>query len=204
MHEFLKAFLDLVNKDVVLDQKTKNLIGNNCKPVRIRKSELLLNAGEICKDIYFMVDGRAISYFTDYDGKTKTWFFHHSQPGAPVKNLFAVDYRSFLSGVPSKMSIQTTSEVNAVKFSKEVVDLLIENSEIFAVWMRKLHERSLIVAYDRITTLLTLTATERYLKFLNDEAYLLDMFSNYHIATYLHVTPQSLSRIRKRVHLSVL
>ena len=101
------------------------------------------------------------------------------------------------------MSIQTTSEVNAVKFSKEVVDLMIENSEIFAVWMRKLHERSLIVAYDRITTLLTLTATERYLKFLNDEAYLLDMFSNYHIATYLHVTPQSLSRIRKRVHLSV-
>lgn len=203
MHEFLKPFLDLVSKDVMLESETKILINNNCKPVRIRKGERLLNEGEICKDIFFMVDGKAISYFTDYDGKTTTWFFHHCQPGAPVKNLFAVDYRSFLSGAPSKMSIQTTSEVSAVKFSKEVVDLLIENSESFAVWMRKLHERSLIVAYDRIATLLTLTATERYQKFLNDEAYLLDMFSNYHIATYLHVTPQSLSRIRKKVHLSV-
>jgi len=202
MHDFSKPFLDLVSQDVILDTETKMLISDNCKPVRIRKGELLLNAGEICKDIFFMVDGRAISYFTDYDGKTTTWFFHHSQPWAPVKNLFAVDYRSFLSGAPSNMSIQTTSELSAIKFSKEVVDMLIEDSDSFAVWMRKLHERSLIVAYDRIATLLTLTATERYQKFLNDEAYLLDMFSNYHIATYLHITPQSLSRIRKRVHLS--
>lgn len=201
MHEFSKLFLDLLSYDVSLDEETKIMIDTNCKPVKIEKGELLLNAGEVCRDIYFMVEGRAISYFTDYDGKTTTWFFHHSLPHAPVKNLFAVDYRSFLSGLPSGMSIQALSKIEALKFSKEAVELLVENSD-FAFWMRKLHERSLIVAYDRIATLLTLSATERYQKFLKDEPYLLDMFSNYHIATYLNVTPQSLSRIRRRLHLS--
>jgi CRP-like cAMP-binding protein len=201
MHSFSKLFLDLVNTDVTLDEETKIMIDTNGKPVRVEKGELLLNAGEVCTDIYFMVAGRAISYFTDYDGKTTTWFFHHNLPNAPVKNLFAVDYRSFLSGVPSGMSIEALSEIHALKFSKEAVGLLVESSGSFALWMRKLQERSLIVAYDRIATLLTLSATERYQKFLKDEPYLLDMFSNYHIATYLNITPQSLSRIRRRLHL---
>ena len=202
MDAFTKPFLDLVCSDVSLDEETKILIGSHCRPVKIAKGELLLNAGEVCRDIYFMVEGRAISYFTDYDGKTTTWFFHHNFPNAPVKNLFAVDYRSFLSGVPSGMSIQALSEIDALKFSKEAVELLVESSQTFAVWMRKLHEKSLIVAYDRIATLLTLSATERYQKFLQDEPYLLDMFSNYHIATYLNITPQSLSRIRRSLVLS--
>lgn len=202
MHEFSKPFLDIVSNDVSLDDETKVLINTNCRPVTIAKGELLLNAGEVCRDIHFMVEGRAISYFTDYDGKTTTWFFHHNLPNAPVKNLFAVDYRSFLSGVPSGMSILALSEINALKFSKEAVELLMESSGSFAVWMRKLHEKSLIIAYDRIATLLTLSATERYQKFLKDEPYLLEMFSNYHIATYLNITPQSLSRIRRRLLLS--
>ena len=197
MHAFSKPFVDLVSNDVLLDEETKILINDNCRPVKIAKGELLLNAGEVCRDIYFMVKGRAISYFTDYDGKTTTWFFHHNLPNAPVKNLFAVDYRSFLSGAPSGISIQAISDIDALKFSKEAVGLLVERSGSFALWMQKLHEQSLIVAYDRIATLLTLSATERYQKFLQDEPYLLDMFSNYHIATYLNITPQSLSRIRR-------
>ena len=197
MHAFSKPFVDLVSSDVLLDEETKILINDNCRPVKMAKGELLLNAGEVCRDIYFMVKGRAISYFTDYDGKTTTWFFHHNLPNAPVKNLFAVDYRSFLSGTPSGISIQALSDIDALKFSKEAVGLLVERSGSFAVWMQRLHEQSLIVAYDRIATLLTLSATERYQKFLQDEPYLLDMFSNYHIATYLNITPQSLSRIRR-------
>ena len=197
MHAFSKPFVDLVSNDVLLDEETKILINDNCRPVKIAKGQLLLNAGEVCRDIYFMVKGRAISYFTDYDGKTTTWFFHHNLPNAPVKNLFAVDYRSFLSGAPSGISIQAISDIDALKFSKEAVGLLVERSGSFALWMQKLHEQSLIVAYDRIATLLTLSATERYQKFLQDEPYLLDMFSNYHIATYLNITPQSLSRIRR-------
>lgn len=50
--------------------------------------------------------------------------------------------------------------------------------------------------YDRVFTLLTMTATERYNKLLKEEPQLLQMFSNYYIASYLGIAPQSLSRIR--------
>ena len=195
----LKPFFDLVSKDVDLDEEARVLINRHCRVVHIKKRDLLLNSGEICKDIYFIIEGRGISYFTDNDGKATTWFFHFNRPDAHVKNLFAVDYRSFLSGDPSAMSIQALSEITAIQFTKQEVDLLIDRSNAFGTWKRKLNEKSLIMAYDRIATLLTFSATERYQKFLKDEPYLLDMFSNYHIATYLNVTPQSLSRIRKRL-----
>ncbi|OJV20557.1 MAG: hypothetical protein BGO21_08270 [Dyadobacter sp. 50-39] len=75
--------------------------------------------------------------------------------------------------------------------------MLLSQSGGFGMWLRKLHGKSLVIAYDRIACLLTASATERYQMLLEDESYLLDMFSNYFIATYLNVTPQSLSRIRK-------
>lgn len=198
-YDFCKPFFDLISKDVNLDENTRMLISDNCRPVRFKKGNLLLNVGEVCKDIYFIVEGRGISYFTDYDGNTTTWFFHFSRPDALIKNLFAVDYSSFSCGLPSAMSIQALSDISAIQFTKAEIDLLIERSNSLETWVRKLNEKSLISAYDRITTLLTFSATERYQKFLAVEPYLLNMFSNYHIATYLNVTPQSLSRIRKRL-----
>lgn len=197
MPAFVQPLLDLLGKDIELDEHTAALIVANARPVKIANGALLLNAGEVCKDIYFIHEGKAISYFTDYNGKSTTWFFHYNRPDAPVKHLFAVDYRSFLSGVPSRMSIQALTDITAVRISNEAIDLLLSQSGSFGVWLRKLHEKSLVIAYDRIASLLTASATERYQMFLKDESYLLDMFSNYFIATYLKVTPQSLSRIRK-------
>ncbi|GGN07468.1 cAMP-binding protein [Dyadobacter beijingensis] len=197
MDTFLKPFIDLIAADIEPDGHMLQLLADNAKPVVFAKGALLLTAGEVCRDIYFMVDGKAISYFTDYSGKTTTWFFHYNVSGAPVKHLFAVDYRSFLSGTPSRMSIQALSDITAIKFSGEAVDHLLNQSHAFGTWLRKLHERSLVIAYDRIACLLTFSATERYQEFLKNESYLLDMFSNYLIATYLNITPQSLSRIRK-------
>jgi len=195
----LNQFLDFVGTEIDLDEETKVLISQYCRLVKIGKGELLLNIGEVCKDVYYIIEGRGISYFTDFNGKATTWFFHFNRPGAPVKNLFAVDYRSFLSNDPSAMSIQALTEITAIHFTKREVGLLVEQSTLFESWIRKLNEKSLIMAYDRIATLLVFSATERYQKFLTDEPYLLDMFSNYHIATYLNVTPQSLSRIRTRL-----
>lgn len=81
-------------------------------------------------------------------------------------------------------------------FTKEQVDYLIANLFIYERWMRKLNENAYIHTYDRVFTLLTMTASQRYEKLLKEEAHLLQMFSNYYIASYLGIAPQSLSRIR--------
>lgn len=72
----------------------------------------------------------------------------------------------------------------------------MEHSLQYEIWMRKLNEYAYIYMYDRAFTLLTMTATERYHKLVEEEAHLLQMFSSFYIASYLGIAPQSLSRIK--------
>lgn len=196
---FSQPFLEYMLRESVLNQQTKTLIAQNCRLVEFQKGDRLLEMGTECKYVYFIVKGECISYFTNCKGKTTTWFFHFNMPHASIKNIFAVDYKSFLSGEPAALSIEALSQVTTIRFSRREMDLLIKRSRIFERWIRKLNENAFVITYDRINTLLNMSAPERYKKFLKDEPYLLNMFSNYHIATYLDVAPQSLSRIRRNV-----
>lgn len=190
-------FLEYMSQDVELDEETKTLVAANCQLVKLPKGKRLLTTGNVCQFVYFMVSGECISYFSDFKGKATTWFFHFNKPGSKVKNLFAVDYKSFLLKEPATLSIETLSPVTAIRFSFDEIRYLIRKSRTFERWKRMHNEKTFIQTFDRISTLLTLSAGERYEKFLKDEASLLNMFSHYLIATYLDVTPQSLSRIRK-------
>ena len=110
--------------------------------------------------------------------------------------MWLVDYRAFLTGNPSSLGIETLSEVSALVFTKEVVNYLLEKSVTYEIFQRKLNEAAYLGMFDRTFTLLTMSATERYHRLLNDEPHLMQMFSNYYIASYLGIAPQSLSRIR--------
>ncbi|WP_431241734.1 Crp/Fnr family transcriptional regulator [Flavobacterium sp. P21] len=198
-HHFAIPFFEFVSKDFDLDTETITMISKHCELVNYEKGSHLLHAGSDCRFIHFIISGEGISYFTNHSGKTTTWFFHFNKPESSVKNAFAVDYKSFLSGESATVSIEALSDITSIRFSREQVRFLSDNSMIFERWIRIINERAFIMIYDRISTLLTLSATERYKKFLKDEPYLLNMFNNYYIASYLDVAPQSLSRIRKNI-----
>jgi CRP-like cAMP-binding protein len=110
--------------------------------------------------------------------------------------VFVTDYRAFLTNKPSTIAVETLSEVSALVFTKEAINYLMEKSLKYEIWMRKLNEMAYVSMYDRAFSLLTMSATERYHKLLNEEPHLMQMFSNYYIASYLGIAPQSLSRIR--------
>ncbi|ACU57760.1 Crp/Fnr family transcriptional regulator [Chitinophaga pinensis] len=192
-------FLEYLSKDIVLDDATKKLVEENCRLVKYGEGKRLLETGHICQYIYFIIEGKCVSYFTDFKGKTITWFFHFNSAESSAKNVFAVDYRSFLSREPSTLTIDTLVPITAIRFSADALETLISESPAIERWLRLLTEKAFIQVYDRINTLLTLPAPDRYKKFLQEEPYLLNMFSNYLVATYLNVTPQSFSRIRKRL-----
>jgi len=196
---FYTPFLKYIEKAIPIDEEITTLVAKHCRLVTFDKGERLFNAGKACKYIYFIVSGECMSYYANLKGKTTTWFFHFNQPESTAKNLFAVDYKSFLSGNPATISIEALSQVTAIRFSAGDVQALIEGSQDMERWLRQLNEKVYIQTYDRITTLLTLSAAERYEKFLATEPHLLNMFSNYLVASYLNVAPQSLSRIRKQM-----
>jgi len=191
-----EPYFEFVGKYVELDSEVKQSIASQVSEVTFPEKHVILSEGGISNKVYFMLSGAARSYYIDPSGVTVTWSFHFNNNRSLIRNVFVTDYRAFLTNKPSSIAIETLSEVNALVFTKEAVNYLMERSLQYEIWMRKLNEMAYVSMYDRAFSLLTMSASERYHKLLNEEPHLMQMFSNYYIASYLGIAPQSLSRIR--------
>ena len=194
--EACEPYFAFMRKSVDLDSDTMQLVALHLSKVSFPSKHIILPQGSICNKIYFMVSGTARSYYIDGSGVTVTWSFLFNNNKSINRNLFALDYRAYLTNQPSSIAIETLSEVTALVFLKEEHNSLMQKSSKYESFMRKLNETSYLGMFDRAFTLLTMSATERYNKVLNEEPHLLQMFSNYYIASYIGIAPQSLSRIR--------
>jgi len=197
--KYYTPLIDHISKNVKLDTETINAIAENCKEVSFPKGHTLLREGDVCKAAYFIISGEARSFYTDCAGKTTTWLFHFNHSSGNIKNHWLIDYKSFLTGDDSTLNIETLSQVTAIKLAHSSMSDLIEKHLLYERWTRILNERAFIVTYNRVFSMLTMSATDRYKKLLSEEPHLLQLFSNHYIASYLGITPQSLSRIRSRM-----
>jgi CRP-like cAMP-binding protein len=196
--ETCEPYFAYMRRYIDLDPDTMGQIAANTGEITLPPKHTFLWEGNKCDMIYFVVSGTARSYYTDFSGKAITWVFHFNNNVSINRNLFALDYRAFLTDSPSAVTIETLSELKAVTISKTQQTFLIENCHVYERWMRKLNEIAYTHMFDRAFTLLTMTATDRYHKLLKEEPHLLQMFSNYYVASYLGIAPQSLSRIRSQ------
>ena len=191
-----EPYFEFVKKYVELNSEIKQSIASQVSQANFPEKHIMLAEGGICHKIYFILSGTARSYYIDPSGVTVTWSFHFNNERSLIRNVFVTDYRAFLTNKPSSIAIETLSEVSALVFTREAVNYLMEKSLEYEIWMRKLNEMAYVSMFDRAFSLLTMSAAERYQKLLSDEAHLMQMFSNYYIASYLGIAPQSLSRIR--------
>lgn len=194
-----KPLLNYIGKIVNLDDAAVETILNNCRDVLIPKGQVFFNEGEIAKYAYFIISGKARSYYTDYAGKTITWSFHFNETQSGFQNLFILDYKSFLTQTPGTMSIEALTDIRALRIGQRELGATFGHIPVLEKCLRKLNEYSFIMAYDRFFNLLTLSATDRYNKVLKNEPYLLQMFNDKYLASYIGIEPQSLSRIRKNL-----
>jgi CRP-like cAMP-binding protein len=161
------------------------------KPVSFQKGENLLSEGQICKTLYFINSGLTKSYLLN-DGKE-----HIRQFAA--ENDFVVDLGSFLSQSKSSFYIQTLESTDALKITFEDLDKLFNSSLIFMKLGKVMAERSTINLIKRSVSLLKDDAKHRYLNLMKERPSLIQRVPQFMIASYLGVTPESLSRIRKEI-----
>lgn len=196
---FCKPLIDYIRRSVELNEDETGVIKMKCKEVTFSKGSLIAQEGHHSKYAYFIVSGQARSYYINEHGKTTTWLFHFNESFSSSKNLFVADYKSFLTNAPGTLTIEALTDVKAIQWSFSDFEFLLSKVPVFGTWMRKLNESLFINVYDRILTLMTMSAQQRYEKMLSDEPHLPQMFSNYFVASYLSLAPQSLSRIKGAV-----
>lgn len=154
----------------------------------IRKREVVLSLGEVPKKCYCIVEGIMRSYYIDMEGNDKTKYFHIEGGSSCGEGVF---YQA-----PSIICVEALTDCIVLSIDcKEVRRLIFEDDFLMRAWIDVL-EKSLIYKTERENSFLIKGATQRYLDFKEKLGFLERRVNQQYIASYLGMTPVSLSRIK--------
>lgn len=175
-----------------LSQKLVEAIIAQAEILDVKKKTILLNAGETCNYIYFIVKGAARVYHLDRDmEETTSWFLFEGE--------LLISVFSFFTGQPSFEYLQTLEDCRFIVLSKDKLDLLYREFLELNFIGRKLTEYYYIRNEIQANELRMLSAKERYDKLMSVSPALINRVPLNCIASYLGISPETLSRIRKQI-----
>ena len=159
---------------------------------QFKKNEFILVPGEYSEDYFFVESGVIRSYTIDENGKE-----HVLQFG--TENWIVSDRNSAFCKQQSKFYIQAIEDSTVVLLNEKLVDLIVSLNPEYLVAQNKLVQNHVRSLQDRINLLLGATAKTRYLEFIRLYPNQLSRIPQWMIASYLGITPESLSRVRKEI-----
>lgn len=184
--DLLIAFFE---RYVSLTLTEKHYLRKNIPIKAFEKNEMILLEGSISRSFYFILKG-AVRLFYTVDGAERTAFFY-------LENTFVSSYESFTKQMPAKHNLQAIEDTITAEISQEVAMEVAQLDPKFEFLARVIMEEELVVYQDIISSFITMNAEERYLKILKEQGELLQRIPQHQLATYLGVSPETLSRIRK-------
>lgn len=161
---------------------------------KIKKHQFLLNEGDVSSSIAFINSGCMRAYTIDHKGIEHIIQF-------AIEDWWISDLNSFLTGRPAVYNIDALQDSEILLLDKTARDTLLNECSKMERFFRILIESNYIATHQRIADSLSSSAEERYLKFIKTYPRLFEMVPQNQIASYLGITPQSLSRIRKEITL---
>jgi CRP-like cAMP-binding protein len=187
MHADLEKF---ITNYVTLSPVEMEEITNKFKSKVVKKNDYLLKEGDTCKDLVFVQKGCLRLYYIKEDIEISVWFaFPHSS---------AIEIYSFISGKPSNYFLQAIEDSEVLYLPKAALNKLYQSQPKMQEMMRHFWEEVILTLVNRFTALQKDSAEKRWLDLLNTPDYHEKIPQKY-LASFIGVTPTSLSRIRKRI-----
>ena len=182
-----------ISKHISLTVDEKEFFISLLKTKSIKKGEYLLRQGDVCKHESFVIKGCLKSYYEDDNGAEHIIDFL-------VEEWWADDLYSFFTQTESKSNIKALENTEVLQISKDDLETLYQRISKFERLFRLIFQRAYISQRDQINLMLSTPAEERYLQFLKKKPYATRRFPQKDIASYLGVTPQFLSILKKKVN----
>jgi len=186
-----EQLIDGIKSFIRLESHETDLLKELFKERFIKKGDFFLGEGQVCKYAGFIVKG-LMRYYINHDGEDRTYDFAH-------ENNFVCNYESFIPQTPSTKIIQALEDCEILQISYEDLQILYKSIEEGERLGRLVIEQVFIQTLQALTSFYTDAPEYRYEKFIQKHPDLQQRISQYHIASYVGVKPQSLSRIRKRI-----
>jgi len=161
-------------------------------PLEVKKNKHLFQSGNIAKYVYFIEMGCVRQYYINNNGEERTIYFK-------VEGGWASELVSFLDNTPTELNLQALEDCKLQIINQKNWIYAVTQISSFTMGFIRAQQDTNYMLKKRLAEATVETPEEKYLRFINEEPLLLQRLPLYHIASYLAMTPETLSRIRKKI-----
>ncbi|WP_316845800.1 Crp/Fnr family transcriptional regulator [Pedobacter psychrodurus] len=184
----MESLMSLFTEKLGLDMSHFELFRSQLKLKNLKKKEHLIREGSVCHFIGFVSSGTLRSYVMNEEGEfNNDFYFDHD---------FVSAYTSFLTQMPTNCNIEALTDSTIYTISSEKLNTLITQDSAFLKLGKYISDLYFIRKCRRETSFLKQTAAERLEGLSTLYPGIQQRVSQYHIASYLGIKPESLSRIK--------
>lgn len=181
-----------IEKHITLSDEEQQYFFSLLTPVKFRKKYTVLQPGETAYEAAFVLEGCLRSYSIDDNG------FEHIIQFAP-EGWWMTDMYSFISQRPAQLYIEPIVDTEALLFSRKNQMKLFDDIPKFERYFRIITENSLVAYRQRVVDNLGLNAQQRYEQFCVTYPTLIQILPQKQVASYIGVTPEFLSKMKKEM-----
>lgn len=182
--EYIQVYSPLNEQEVEAFQRV-------VKRKKYKKNDVFFKEGKVSNEIYFLTEG-CVRLFYNVEGVDKTGFFY-------TEGKFICAGESFTYQVPAIENYQALEESVLYVLSRNSIEQLLQISPKFELMGRIAVENELITYQKMLASFVTKSAEQRYVELLAQQNELFQRVPQQYIASYLGVSPETLSRIKNRV-----
>lgn len=186
-----EAFFDYIQEisGKLLSEDDKYLLTTHFKPRKLRKRQYFLQEGDVCKYIGFIVKGSARTFTVDEKGREHILKLS-------MENWWLTDFESFYLLTPSRFNIEALEELEILQSTNAEIEDFLKHIPAFSAMSNVVSQNNTIAAQKRMQAI-NYSAEERYEELVKNYPYFLQRFPQNMIASYLGLSSETLSRIKK-------
>jgi len=187
-----EAFFDYIQKisGKLLSEDDKHLLTAHFKSRKLRKRQYFLQEGDVCKYIGFIVKGSARTFTVDEKG-------HEHILKLSVENWWLTDFESFYRLTPSRFNIEALEDLEVLQSTNAQIEEYLKDIPAFSAMANVISQNYTIATQKRMQAAMSYTAEERYEDLISNYPHFLQRFPQNMIASYLGLSSETLSRIKK-------
>jgi CRP-like cAMP-binding protein len=187
-----ELFFKSLSEKIDLTKEEFEIIKTHLTPKKIRKKQYLLQEGDICKFIAFVEKGSLKSYSIDEKGNEHIIQF--ALEGWTISDLY-----SFLTGEAATYNIDALEDSELVIINKQSHEELLDKLPKYERYIRLQITGAYVAMQRRLTSIISLPLEERYTNFTALYPQIVQRVPQHMIASYMGLTPETLSRVRKKI-----
>lgn len=180
-----------IDQFILFSQSEKEAFANHFQPVSFKRKERIVDLEQIASHAFFILEGSMRFYYLDDEGREITGFIF-------TEGMFASSLESFVNQVPSMQVLECIEPCQCLQISWPDLERSYQEVPRVNILMRKLLQQRLIHAQRVVASLIALKPADRYRRMADLQPHLINRIPQHMLASYLGITPVSLSRIRGR------